>query len=63
MSNPTNKKQEAGNSRPLTKFEGNGSPVPSTHEITVDVNDAAGLTDGPNMEHGLVLGLDSGCVG
>lgn len=62
MSNLTNKKQEVDNSRPLAELKGNSSPVTSTHEVTVDINDAASLADGPNMEHGLVLWFDGSCM-
>lgn len=47
---------------PLDEAEGDSGAVAGPDEGPVNVDDGAGLRDGPDVEHGLVFGLDGRCV-
>ena len=48
--------------RPLNEPERNSRTVSGPDEGAVDVNDSASLRYWTNVQHGLILGLDSGRV-
>jgi len=48
--------------RALHKTKRNRRTVASSYKRAIDVNDGAGLRDRSDVEHGLVLSLDGGCV-
>lgn len=52
-------RQELG---PLNKAERHEGAVASSDEGAIDVDHGTSLADGSNVQHGLVLGLDGGCV-